>query len=94
MNRAALQRAHPQLAAPDSRLTPQGQQLSRLLRLIAGVGTRVLGLLPPEEEDRVLLSKPIKEATATVCRLATSLGPLARGGSASASGEVDAPGSS
>jgi ParB/RepB/Spo0J family partition protein len=92
--RAALVRAHPQLCAPDARLTPQGQQLSRLLGVLLGLGPRVLRLLPPAQADLALLSKQIRESSAAVCQLAKSLGPLASGASESASGAAGAPCSS
>jgi len=44
--RASLAQAFPENAAVDARLTPQGQQLSRLLRLVAGVAPRLSRLLP------------------------------------------------
>ena len=83
--RAALLQAHPELPAPDPRLTPQGQQLSRLLRLLWGVAPRVTLLLPPAEADRALLSKQMAQASKAVGRLATSLGPIASAGCESAS---------
>lgn len=92
--RAALQKAHPQLSMPDPRLTPQGQQLSRLLGVLSGVGTRIGGLLPVTEEDRALMSKQLREASAVACQLVKSLGPFARDGSENASGAAGAPGSS
>jgi ParB-like chromosome segregation protein Spo0J len=92
--RAALQNAHPQFAAPDSRLTPQGQQLSRVLGILSGVGPRLLRLLPPVEADRELLRKQLKEASQTACQLAKSLGPFASDGCESASGATGAHGSS
>ncbi len=92
--RAAIEKAHPQLAAPDPRLTPQGQQLSRLLGVLSGVGPRIVRLLPPAPEDKALLGKPLREASQTVCQLARSLGPLASDGSESASGAAGASDSS
>jgi ParB-like chromosome segregation protein Spo0J len=92
--RAALEKAHPQFCAPDPRLTQQGQQLCRLLGVLSGVAPRVSRLLPPTHADRTLLSKPLQEASEVVCRLATSFGRFASGGSESASGAADAPGSS
>jgi len=92
--RAALQKAHPQLAAPDPRLTPEGQQLSRLLGVLSGVGPRTLRLLPPAEADRTLLSRQIREASEAVSRLAKSLGPLVSDGCRNGSGAVGAPDSS
>ena len=92
--RAALQKAHPQFAAPDPRLTPHGQQLSRLLGVISGVGSRISRLLPPAQEDKALLSKALQEASETASQLAKSLGRLASDGSRSESGEADAPDSS
>jgi len=92
--RAALEKAHPQHAAPDLRLTPQGQQLCRLLGVLSAVAPRVSGLLPPAQPDRTLLSKPLQEASEAVCRLAKSLGRFASGGSESASGAADEPDSS
>jgi len=89
--RAALAQAHPELPAPDPRLTPQGQQLSRLLRLLSGVGPRVMRLLPPAEADQALLSTQMKEASQTVCQLAKSLGPLENAGRESATAEAAAP---
>ena len=83
--RAALAQAYPELSPVDPRLTPQGQQLSRLLRLVAGVGPRLARLLPPVETDRPLLSKQIQEARRAVCQLATSLGPSESARSAGAS---------
>jgi ParB/RepB/Spo0J family partition protein len=92
--RAALARAFPESTAVDPRLTPQGQQISRLLRLVAGVGTRLSRLLPPAEADRPILAKEIAEARTAVSRLARSLGSTGSAGTASASGEADATGSS
>jgi hypothetical protein len=87
--RAALAQAHPELSPVDPRLTPQGQQLSRLLRLVAGVGPRLSRLLPPAEADRPLLSKQIQEARRAVSQLATSLGST---GSARSAGGSEEPG--
>lgn len=92
--RAAIEKAHPSVATPDPRLTSQGQQLFRLLGVLSGVGTRIPRLLPPAEEDRALLARTLHEASETVCRLATSLGPLARDGSANGSGAAAVRGSS
>jgi len=92
--RAALAQAHPQIVAPDPRLTLEGQKLSRLLGLIAGVGTRVLQCLPPTPSDRPLLAKPIGKAHQTICLLAKSLGSLASADSESVTGEIAALGSS
>jgi hypothetical protein len=89
--RAALAQAYPELPVPDRRLTPQGQQLSRLLRLLSGVGPRLLRLLPPTEADCKLLSSHIKEASRAVCQLAKSLGPLESAGSEEANAAVVAP---
>jgi len=83
--RAALAQAHPELVPLDPRLTPQGQQLSRLLRLVAGVAPRLTRLLPPAEADQRILSKQIAEARRAVSQLATSLGSAESAGSAGAS---------
>ncbi len=88
--KAALAQAHPELPPPDPRLTPQGQQLSRLLRLVAGMEPRLARLLPPVEADRPLLSKQIQEARRAVSQLATSLGSAESAKSAGASEEPGA----
>jgi ParB/RepB/Spo0J family partition protein len=92
--RAALARAYPEISPTDPRLTPQGQQLSRLLRLVAGVAPRLSRLLPPTEEDRPVLSKQIAETRMAVSLLATSLGPAESVGSATARDGAGATGSS
>ena len=88
--RAALAQAYPELSPVDPRLTPQGQQLSRLLRLVAGVGPRLSRLLPPAEADRLILSKQIQEARRAVSQLATSLGSTESARSAGGSEEPGA----
>ncbi len=92
--RAALARAFPESSAVDPRLTLQGQQLSRLLRLLTGVAPRLSRLLPPAEQDQPILRKQIAETRVAVSHLAMSLGSAESVGSASASGEVGALGSS
>src|SRR3990172_4752105 len=57
--RGALARGLPESTAVDPRLSPQGQQLSRLLRLVAGVAPRLSRLLPPAEADQPILAKEI-----------------------------------
>jgi ParB/RepB/Spo0J family partition protein len=92
--RAAIAAVHPQLAVADPRLTPQGQQLSRLLGVFTGVGKRLLGLLPPPPSEGALLRRQMKEASLTVCLLAKSLGPLVSDEGGGAIAEVAAHGSS
>ena len=92
--RAFLAQAFPENAAVDARLTPQGQQLSRLLRLVAGVAPRLSRLLPPAEGNRPILSKQIAETRTAVFRLGTSLGSVESAGGATATGGVAAPASS
>jgi len=92
--RAALARAFPESSAVDPRLTPQGQQLSRLLRLVTGVAPRLSRLLPPAEPDQPILSKQIAEARRAVSHLATSLGSTESAGGASATGGAAATASS
>lgn len=92
--RAALIQAYPELPASDPRLTPQGQQISKLLRLLSGVGPRILRLLPPAQADCAVLLKQIKDASTVALALAKSLGPLASAGCKSASEEAAATDSS
>jgi ParB/RepB/Spo0J family partition protein len=92
--RAALARAYPESSPVDPRLTPQGQQLSRLLRLVTGVGQRLVRLLPAVEADRPILASQIAEARTAVSHLARSLGSTGSAGSASASAGASATASS
>jgi hypothetical protein len=88
--RAALARAYPETSPVDPRLTPQGQQLSRLLRLVSEVAPRLSRLLPPAEPDRPILSKQIAESRRAVSLLARSLGSAESAGSSGASEDAGA----
>jgi ParB-like chromosome segregation protein Spo0J len=92
--RAALARAYPETSPVDPRLTPQGQQLSRLLRLVTEVAPRLSRLLPAAEPDRPILTRPIGEARRAVSQLARSLGSSECAGSTSESDGAGATGSS
>jgi hypothetical protein len=92
--RAALAQAFPESTAVDPKLTPPGQQLSRLLRLVTGVAPRLSRLLPPAEADQPILAREIAEARTAVSRLARSLGSAENAGTANGIGEVGATGSS
>jgi ParB/RepB/Spo0J family partition protein len=92
--RAALAWAYPEISAVDPRLTPQGQQLSRLLRLVTGVSPRLSRLLPPSEADQPILAKEVAEAARAVLELARSLGSAASAGIASATAGAGAAGAS
>jgi ParB-like chromosome segregation protein Spo0J len=86
--RAALAQAHPELPRADPRLTPSGQQLSRLLALMKSVAPRAARLLPPAEADRRILARLPEQTRAAVWQLWTVLGPDGSAGSASESAKV------
>ncbi|HUL46244.1 MAG TPA: ParB N-terminal domain-containing protein [Steroidobacteraceae bacterium] len=92
--RAALVRAYPESTPLDPRLTLQGQQLSRLLRLVTGVGQRLVRSLPPLEADQPILQSQVAEARTAVSQLARSLGSNESAGNASASAGASATASS
>lgn len=92
--RAALARAYPESTPVDPRLTPQGQQLSRLLRLVTGVGQRLTRLLPPTEADQSILARQIAAAGTAISHLARSLGSSESAGSAGVSEGAGATASS
>ncbi len=93
---AALKATFPELAkpAPDPRLTPGGQQLARLLPHLEGLAAKMARLLPPSSHDLYLLAPHLSRAHQEISRLASALGPVASGASASASDEAAATGSS
>lgn len=84
---AALEAAFPELArpAPDPRLTPSGRQLARLLVRLSGLASKVTWQLPPVRQDLLVLAPHLRRAHQEVCQLASALGPVASGASASAS---------
>jgi len=93
---AALKAAFPELARPalDPRLTPGGQQLARLLPQLEGLAARVARQIPPSRQDLHLLAPHLTRAHQEISQLASALGPVASGASASASDEAAATGSS
>jgi ParB/RepB/Spo0J family partition protein len=93
---AALKAAFPETArpAPDPRLTPSGQRLARLLPHLVSLAARVARQLPPTREDLIILAPHLSRAHQQICRLASALGPVASGASASASDAAAATGSS
>lgn len=92
--RAALAVAHPgnQRAAVDVRLTPRGQQLARVLRVMTAVASQALKLLPTAAADGPLLARQMKEAREASSQLATALGLPASVGTASESARATAIG--
>jgi ParB-like chromosome segregation protein Spo0J len=71
---AALAQAYPELPRADPRLTPPGQQLSRLLSLMKSVAPRAARLLPPTEADLRFLVRLLEQTREAVCQLLTALG--------------------
>jgi ParB-like chromosome segregation protein Spo0J len=83
----ALKAAFPEHAKlpVDPRLTPAGQQLSRVLQQVEATMSRALRMLPPPLSDRPYLSPIITRAEQKACLLASSLGSCVSGGAKTAS---------
>lgn len=93
---AALKVAFPELTKPpvDPRLTPNGQQLSRLLHQLVVMAPRATRLLPQSQPDLRVLAPLLAQAYQQLCRLQSMLGPGASAASTSETAATGATGSS
>jgi ParB/RepB/Spo0J family partition protein len=71
----AQARASDPQEPPDLRLTPHGQRLQRLLRLLQGVAPRTLQMLRPRpaEEDLLILASDLESTRSSLWRLREAL---------------------